>query len=154
MMPEKRAFSDCCPHICGWYLSFSPFENQYAVRLQYAHTLLKSVMQHFAPVLAELSVLLPHPRIFSNAAQVRRVKYDQRKRIIRERQICEVAQHVRMHDACSFRTSVCAFPNTRIFLVPRIAVDCGRMVLVEPNRSAPAGHVKNFLCHVIPPLTE
>ena len=102
MMPEKRAFSDCCPHICGWYLSFSPFENQYAVRLQYAHTLLKSVMQHFAPVLAELSVLLPHPRIFSNAAKVRRVKNDKRKCVVRKRKIRKITLYVWMHDAGSF----------------------------------------------------
>ena len=42
-------------------------------------------MQHFAPILAELPVLLPHPRIFTDAPKVRRVEYDQNERIIRER---------------------------------------------------------------------
>jgi len=42
-------------------------------------------MQHFAPILSELPVLLPHPRIFTDAPKMRRVKYDQRKRITGER---------------------------------------------------------------------
>ncbi len=155
MVPEQRPLSYCFPYFGGRDLRFIPFEDQYSIRLENAHTLLEPGMEHFRPIIIKLAILFCKPCILSDLAKVGGIKHYKGKRIIFKRKIRKIASNIGSDNAMPLGLTVSRFPNILQFFSSFVRINCGRVIFVEPYCSRSTSYIEylfiQFLHHPFRP---
>lgn len=135
-MSKKRRRTYRHQHLTQRNLHIAPLKHKRSIRFQYAHTLPKSIMKHLRPILIKTPILEPHPRFWTCARKVRRVKHYKIKTRIRKRQMPKITYYIRANLDVTVRIKFMSryFPHVtkrdmRILLMRS---------LVLPRRTVPA----------------
>ena len=139
VMPIQRFLADGFPHLFGWYIMLRPLKDQCPVRLKNPHTFPETIMEHLRPGFIQFPILFNQPLCFFCFCQMRRIKDHMVKAAVWKRQIDKRADHIWVNFQCSF--AIVFAPNSCQALFSDIAVHGCRVVLIKPNRPAPAGNV-------------
>ena len=111
------------------------------MRLEHPKALREALAQSLAPVAGQMPILLCQQPLRGSPLDVRRVEYDERERVIRERQASEVGEHVGIyHDGAS---SDCARSADvyRMRLAALVHEQGAVIFLVEPEHPASAAGI-------------
>jgi len=113
------------------------------MRLEHTEALREALAQSLAPVAGKMPILLRQQSLCGGALDVRRVEYDERERVVRERQACEVGQYVGIyHDGASpdcARSADVYRVRLAAFVHEQRPVIC----LVEPEHAASTAGVEH-----------
>ena len=94
---EERLMIGELENLRDRYLRLIPLENQHAMLFQDTETLTEHGLDICLPCLSvEAPVFLRHVACLSRITQVRWIEHDHTERLVRERQIAVVHQHVRL----------------------------------------------------------
>jgi hypothetical protein len=119
-----------------------PFEDQRSAWLEHAESLRESGTDHFPPVAIQPPIFHGEESDFSGPLEVRRVEDHMEERVVREGQVGEVVERVRVSlgpfDGATLR------PVHGVPFAAAVVEDGPGVLLVEPHHSGSAAHVEHL----------